>query len=122
MIFPEVFPLWWIALTALTASGLSAIVLLIADLHFKAVTALEVVLFTLVVGGSVFAGRLVCNIPMLNNDPVSGFSPNDLICPMFTFVMLEVFIGFKDLEQPTFWVRIRALLVLVSFVVNVVTI
>jgi hypothetical protein len=81
-----------------------------------------VVLLTLVVGVSVFVGRLVCNIAPLNTDPVSGFSPNDLLCPMLTFVMLEVFIGFRPLEQEKIWLRLRALLVLVSFAVNVLTI
>jgi hypothetical protein len=119
--FPSVFPTWWIALTALTAAGSSAVVLLFFQVRLKAISALSVVLLTLVVGTSVFVGRLVCNIASLNNDPVSGFSPNDLLCPMLTFVMLEVFIGLCPLEQKT-WLRLRALLVLVSFAVNFLTI
>jgi hypothetical protein len=122
MIFPSVFPLWWIALTALTAAGLSAIVLLIAHIRFKAVTALEVVLLTVTVGVSVLAGRLSCNVPVLNQDPIAGFSPNDFICPMLTFVLLEVVVGLRPFEHPTNWPRIRAVLVIVSFAVNVLTI
>lgn len=122
MIFPSVFPTWWIALTALTAAGVSAVVLLFFHLRLKTISALSVMLLTLVVGGSVFVGRLVCNIAPLNNDPVSGFSPNDLLCPMLSFVMLEVLIGLRPLEQEKVWSRLRALLVLISFVVNVLTI
>jgi hypothetical protein len=122
MIFPSVFPLWWIALTALTAAGASAVVLLIAHLRFQAVTALEVVLLTITVGVSVFAGRLSCNVPMLNQDPIAGFSPNDFICPMLTFVLLEVFVGLRPFDQAANWPRVRALLVIASFVVNVLTI
>jgi hypothetical protein len=122
VIFPSVFPTWWIALTALTAAGLSTVVLLFFHLRLKTISALQVVLLTLVVGGSVFVGRLICNIPVLNNDPVSGFSPNDLLCPMLTFVMLEVLIGLRPLEQQQHWLRLRTLLVLVSLVVNVLTI
>ena len=122
MTFPSVFPIWWIALTALTAAGSSAVVLLVAHVRFKVVTALEVLLLTAVVGLSVFAGRLTCNVPVLNDDPVSGFSPNDFLCPMLTFVMLEVFTGLLPLEKPVFWPRVRAGLVLVSFAVNVLTI
>ncbi len=122
MIFPSVFPLWWIALTALTAAGLSAIVLLIADIRFKAVSALEVVLLTVTVGVSVLAGRLSCNVSVLNEDPIAGFSPNDFICPMLTFIMLEVVISFRPLERPVNWPRVRALLVIASFAVNVLTI
>lgn len=122
MIFPSVFPLWWIGLTALTAAGMSALVLLVAHLRFRAITALEVVLLTFIVGASVFAGRLSCNVPVLNEDPIAGFSPNDFICPMLSFVLLEVFVGLRPLEHATNWPRIRALLVLVSFAVNVLTI
>jgi hypothetical protein len=122
MIFPSVFPLWWIALTALTAAGASAVVLLVAHLRFRAATALEVVLLTVTVGVSVLAGRLSCNVPVLNQDPIAGFSPNDFICPMLTFVLLEVFVGLRPLDQATNWPRVRALLVIASFVVNVLTI
>ena len=122
MIFPSVFPLWWVAVTSLTAAGSSAIVLLIAHLHFKAVTTLEVVLLTLVVGASVFVSRWTCNIPVLNDDPTPGFSPNDLLSPMFTFVLLEVFVRVSLLEKPVSWTRIRAWLVIVSFLVNILTI
>jgi hypothetical protein len=105
MIFPSVFPLWWIALTALTAAGVSTVVLL-----------------TIAVGVSVLAGRLSCNVPVLNEDPIAGFSPNDFICPMLTFVLLEVFVGFRPLERPTNWPFVRSLLVIASFAVNVLTI
>jgi 4-hydroxybenzoate polyprenyltransferase len=120
--FPSVFPTWWIALTALSAAGSSAIVLLFFQLRLKTISVLEVVLLTLVVGVSVLVGRLVCNISLLNNDPISGFSPNDLLCPMLTFVMLEIFMGLHPLKQAKAWLRLRALLVLVSFAVNVLTI
>ncbi len=122
MIFPSVFPLWWIGLTALTAAGVCAIVLLIAHIRFKAISALEIVLLTVTVGISVLAGRLSCNVPVLNQDPLAGFSPNDFICPMLTFVLLEVVVGLRPLERPTNWPRVRALLVIASFVVNVLTI
>ena len=122
MNFPSVFPTWWIALTALTAAGSSTIVLLFFHIRLKAISALEVLLLTLVVGGSVLLGRLACNTPTLNNDPLAGFSPNDLLCPMLSFVMLEVFIGLRPLEQEKVWLRLRGLLVLISFAVNVLTI
>jgi hypothetical protein len=122
MIFPSVFPLWWIALTAITAAGVSTVVLLVAHLRFKAVTALEVVLLTIAVGVSVLAGRLSCNVPVLNEDPLAGFSPNDFICPMLTYVLLEVFVGLRPLERPTNWPFVRSLLVIASFAVNVLTI
>ena len=122
MSFPAIFPLWWVALTALTAAGSSAIILLIAHSRFKAVTALEVVLLTPVVGVSVFISRWTCNIPGLNQDPTPGFSPNDLLSPALTFITLEVFAGLRPLEKPVFWTRVRALLVIASLLVNVLTI
>jgi hypothetical protein len=120
--FPAVFPLWWIALTALTAAGGSAVVLLVAHLRFRAVTALEIVLLTVTVGVTVFAGRLSCNVAVLNEDPLAGFSPNDFLCPMLTFVTLELVVGLLPLRDARAWFRVRAWLVLVSFAVNVLTI
>ncbi len=120
--FPSVFPVWWIALTALTAFGSSAILLAVLKSRLGLRSVLDILLLAAVTGLSVFAWRSAGNVPVLNNDPIPPFSPNDLLCPLVSFVMLEVYAVLRPPSDPLAWARVRALLTLVSFVVNVLTI
>jgi hypothetical protein len=76
----------------------------------------------LVVGLSVLVWRSAGNTRALNNDPIPGVSPNDVLCPLVTYL----FLGFyAALQRPLDSIRFeqaRMLLTLVSFVINVVTI
>jgi hypothetical protein len=75
-----------------------------------------------VVGLSILAWRLSGNIPELNDDPIGALSPNDWLCPVVTYVFLGVYGAFRPPPDGVAWDRERALLTIVSLVVNVITI
>ena len=52
----------------------------------------------------------------------SRISPNDVLCPVVTYVFVGVYGAFAGMSGGPGWPRIRALLAVVSLVVNVVTI
>jgi hypothetical protein len=118
--FPDVFPLWWIALTALVTflSGFG-----ILRWKFKAFTAIEAFLVAIVAGLAVFSWRVAGNIKELNDDPLPPFSPNDLLCPMAVYVLLGVYSGLRpSVSALKGWEQVRALLTIIALVVNVVVI
>jgi hypothetical protein len=119
---PSVFPLWHISLTALIAFVASVVLLWIWGRRFAMTDVREAFWVALVVGLSVLAWRLAGNTPQLNDDPVPPFSPNDLLCPVVTYVLLGVYAAFRRPAEPAQWERARAWLTIVSFVVNVVII
>jgi hypothetical protein len=75
-----------------------------------------------VVGVSIFVWRAAGNTPGLNDDPIAFVSPNDVLCPVITYVSLGLCAGFGRMSERADRRRIRALLTIVSLVVNVVTI
>ena len=121
MTFPSVFPIWWVTLTA-SITGVAGFGVLFAFRKPFKLEPLEIVRLALVTGVSLFAWRFAGNVPALNNDPVPPFSPNDLLCPVVTFVALELYTAFRPPTDLPRWSRVRAALVLVSLVVNVLTI
>jgi hypothetical protein len=77
-----------------------------------------------VVGLSVLAWRLAGNVKELNDDPLPPFSPNDWLCPVITYVFLNVYAAFRTSlkKDRNRWEQVRALLTIVSLVVNVLAI
>lgn len=82
----------------------------------------DAVLVAVVVGVSILLWREAGNTGVLNEDPIPPVSPNDVLCPIVTYVCLNVLAGLRASLQRPAWGRMCALLTLVSFVVNVVTI
>ena len=80
------------------------------------------VVLSLLVGLSILVWRLGANVPQLNEDPIPLTSPNDVLCPVVTYVTLSVYTGLTGPSNETRSRRERALLTLVSLVVNIVTI
>ena len=119
---PSVFPLWHISLTALIAFVASIVLLRTWGSHFGMPDVREVFWVALVVGLSVLAWRLAGNVPQLNDDPVPAFSPNDVLCPVVTYVLLGVYAGFRPPADQARWEQARATLTIVSLFVNVITI
>jgi hypothetical protein len=119
---PSVFSLWHIALTAAIAFGVSLITLLTWGKRQPAFVSRDAVIVALVVGISVLMWRLAANVPQLNDDPVPLFSPNDVLCPIVTYVLLGIYAGFRRPVDLARWAHARALLTIISFAVNVITI
>jgi uncharacterized membrane-anchored protein len=80
------------------------------------------VVLSILVGLSILLFRLGANVAQLNDDPIPLASPNDLLCPVATYVVLSVYAGLRGALDRTRFERDRALLTLVSLVVNIVTI
>ena len=114
-----VFPVWHIALTALVAAIASLVLL---RWRFSDISAREAILVSIVVGVSVLGWRLAGNVGPLNEDPIPPVSPNDVLAPMATYVLLGVYAGFRYRTAPARWSLIAASLVVTSLVVNVVVI
>jgi hypothetical protein len=117
-----VFPLWHIALTSAIGFAASFVVLWVWGKRSGSVLTHEMAAVSLVVALSIIAWRLAGNVAQLNDDPVPPFSPNDLLCPVLTYVLLGVYAGFRPPADQSRWQRARALLTIVSLLVNVITI
>src|SRR6266487_3895618 len=100
---PAVFPFAHIALTAAITAGASLLV-------------------AVVVGISVIVWRSAGNTGALNNDPIPPVSPNDVLCPLVTYLFVGFYAAFRRPADPMRFEQARVLLTLLSFVVNVVTI
>lgn len=113
-----------IALSAVIGAVASVVVLLVYDRASRAQSRswTDAVWLALVVGLSILIWRAAGNTPSLNDDPIPAISPNDVLCAVLTFVCLEIYAGVSPRTHQSDWPRERALLTLVSLVVNIVTI
>jgi hypothetical protein len=113
-----------VVIAALVGGVASLIVVWLGSRSDKAAALrpVDAVLIALVVGLSILVYREAANTPMLNDDPIPVVSPNDILCPVVTYVALGILGGFRSSIQGAHWGRLRALLTLVSLVVNVATI
>ncbi len=118
------FSLTQILVSTLVGSIASLVVFWLYSRSVKgaALRPVDAVLAAVVVGISILLWREAGNTPTLNDDPIPVVSPNDVICPVVTYVCLGVMAAFRSNTQGIHWARVRALLTLVSLVVNVVTI
>jgi hypothetical protein len=82
----------------------------------------EAAVLAIIVGLSIVLWRAAGNTESLNDDPIPLVSPNDVLCPVLTYVGLGLYAGIGPRAAGFEWQRVRALLTLVSFIVNVVTI
>ena len=118
------FSLTQILVSTLVGGIASVVVLWLYSRSAKdvALRPVDAVLMAIVVAISILLGREAGNTSILNDDPIPLVSPNDVLCPVITYVCLSVLAGFRATIQGPDWPRIRALLTLLSLVVNVATI
>ena len=125
------FPAWHIVLTSLITAALTAALAWVAMARRRAnsasqapITSASPLVDALVIGIAAGLGvllwRLGANIPALNDDPIPGVSPADVLSGPVAFVAVGVYTGLRgDSER---WASAQALAVLVALVVNIVTI
>ena len=118
----SVFPLAHIALTAAITAGVALLVLVILRSRLRAFSLFDCLLVALVVGLSVVVWRSAGNTGALNDDPLPGVSPNDVLTPLVTYLFLGFYAAFRRPADVAHFEQVRVLLTLVSFIVNVVTI
>jgi hypothetical protein len=118
----SVFSLAHIALTAAITAAIALLVLVVLRPRFKMLSLVDCLLVALVVGFSVFMWRSVGNTGALNNDSIPGISPNDVLCPLVTYLFIGFYAAFRPPLDASRFEQTRVLLTMVSFAVNVVTI
>ena len=82
----------------------------------------DVVAIGVLSAASVFLWRISANMPQLNSDGLPGFSANDWLAPVMTYIFLSAYADLRSPGDPRRFGQIRAVAVLISLVVNVVTI
>jgi amino acid transporter len=117
-----VFPLSQIAVTAGIMAVVSLLLLFGTRRYFQVRSTAEIIIMAVVAGFSVLAWRSAGNTTALNADPLPAISPNDVLCPLVTYVFLGLYASIHAPSDEGRWAQARALLTLLSFVVNVVTI
>src|SRR5438128_76610 len=119
---PAIFPFWHIALTATITAGITFLVLLALRYRFKTFHIAQMCIVAIVVGLSVLLWREAGNTAALNNDPIPGVSPNDVLCPLVTYLFLGMYGAFGRPQDAARWEQVWVWLTLISFVINVITI
>ena len=121
---PGVFSLGQIALSAVIGGVLSFVVAWAYGRWAKEapLTTSESAVVALLAGLSVLVWRLAGNTQALNDDPVPLVSPNDVLSPMLTYVVLGLYADVSRAVGRPGWGRLRALLTITSLIVNIVTI
>jgi hypothetical protein len=71
---------------------------------------------------AVFLWRISANMPQLNSDGLPGFSANDWLAPVMTYLFLSAYADLRSPPDPRRYGQIRTMAVVISLVVNVVTI
>ncbi len=107
---------------ALTAAVTGVLGLLILRWRLRPLAVGESIVIALIVTASVLAWRLSANMPQMNSDGLPGFSANDWLCPVVTYVFLGLYAAARPPTDTVRWAQARALLTLAALVVNVVTI
>ena len=82
----------------------------------------DVVAVGVMSAAAVFLWRISANMPQLNSDGLPGFSANDWLAPMMTYFFLSAYADLRSPSDPLRYGRIRTIAVVISLVVNVVTI
>ena|ERR1700726_2597325 len=119
---PSAFPFAHIVLTAAITAGVALLLLVVLRTRFTKLSLVDCLLIAVVVGLSVIVWRLAGNTGALNNDPIPPVSPNDVLCPLVTYLFIGFYAAFRSPADAIRFEQTRVLLTLVSFVVNVVTI
>src|SRR6266487_75522 len=81
------------------------------------ISVVDTLLIALTVGLSILLWREAGNTPALNDDPIPVVSPNDVLCPIVTYVSLGLLAAFRTTLAVSEWSRLRAILTLLSLAV-----
>ncbi len=92
---PSVFSIAHIALTAAITAVLALLVLVVLRSRFKLLSLVDCLLVAVVVGFSVIVWRSTGNTGALNNDTIPLVSPNDVLCPLVTYLFLGFYAAFR---------------------------
>ena len=83
---------------------------------------LDIATVALIATASVFLWRKSANMGPLNDDGLSPFSANDWLAPVLSYVSLGVYAALRPPADPKRYSRLRALVTILAFLVNVMAI
>ncbi|HEY2766032.1 MAG TPA: hypothetical protein VGJ13_18785 [Pseudonocardiaceae bacterium] len=83
---------------------------------------LDIAAVGVLAAAAVFLFRISANMPQLNDDGLPGFSANDWLAPVLTYLSLSLYADLRTPTDPRRYGQTRALAVLAALIVNVVTI
>ncbi|WP_067917675.1 MULTISPECIES: hypothetical protein [unclassified Mycobacterium] len=107
---------------ALTAALTGVLALAAAAWRLGRTSWLDVIAIGVLSAAAVFLWRMSANMPQLNSDGLPGFSANDWLAPVMTFLFLAAYADLRPPADPRRFGQARAIAVVVSLCVNVVTI
>jgi hypothetical protein len=122
------FPTWHIALTSLITAILTAALAggAIVQRRSKrgsgqrADQVVDALMIGIAAGVGILLWRLGANTPALNDDPIPGVSPADVLSGPVAFVAIGVYTGLRGSSER--WASVQSLAAVVALVVNIVTI
>jgi hypothetical protein len=121
----EIFPLWRIVLDGVAVAGIGFFALGVLRRQRSAAAGggqfMENLALAAIAGLSVLAWRASSNVPSFNQDALPAISPGDALTPLWTYVCLTCSVAFWQHEIAR-WAKVRTLLVVLAFLVNVVVI
>ena len=107
---------------ALTAALTGVLALAAAAWRLPRTAWPDVVATGVLSAAAVFLWRISANMPQLNSDGLPGFSANDWLAPVMTYIFLSAYADLRSPSDPRRYGQIRTVAVVISLVVNVVTI
>jgi hypothetical protein len=107
---------------ALTAALTGVLALAVAAWRLPRTAWPDVVAVGVLSAAAVFLWRISANMPQLNSDGLPGFSANDWLASIMTYFFLSAYADLRSPSDPRRYGRIRTMAVVISLVVNVVTI
>jgi hypothetical protein len=107
---------------ALTAALTGVLALAAAAWRLPRTAWPDVVAIGVLSAAAVFLWRISANMPQLNSDGLPGFSANDWLAPAMTYLFLSAYADLRSPGDPRRYGQTRAIAVVISLVVNVVTI
>jgi len=107
---------------ALTAALTDVLVLAAAARRLPRSAWPDVVAIGVLSAAAVFLWRISANMPELNSDGLPGFSANDWLAPVMTYIFLSAYADLRSPSDSRRYGQIRTMAVVISLVVNVVTI
>ena len=117
----EVFTTVHIAVTAVISGGLAFLAAwLITGRTMRPRT--EAIVIGVLTAAAVFLWRKSANLPQLNTDGLQGFSANDWLSPVVTYVWLSLYRVVAPRTEPRRFGKAVVAATVIAFAVNVVTI
>jgi hypothetical protein len=107
---------------ALTAALTGVLALAAAAWRLPRTAWPDVIAIGVLSAAAVFLWRISANMPQLNSDGLPGFSANDWLAPVMTYIFLSTYADLRSPSDPQRYGQTRTMAVVISLIVNVVTI